>query len=114
MSEPILKLLGSRIRDLRKNLGLSQEQLAERAGFHYTYIGSVERAEKNISTINLSKIATALEVGVYDLFLYDKISHKIVNKGSALDDIFNLLNELEADEVRKIRNIIYEMYGKNK
>ncbi|TCM99448.1 MerR family transcriptional regulator [Paenibacillus sp. BK033] len=114
MSEQILKLLGSRIRELRKNLGLSQEQLAERAGFHYTYIGSVERAEKNISTLNLSKIATALEVGVYDLFLYDKITHKTANKGSDLNDIFNLLSELEINDVRKIRNIIYEMYGKKK
>ena len=50
------------MRDLRKERGLSQEQLAFKADLHRTYIGMIERAEKNITLINIEKIATALEI----------------------------------------------------
>lgn len=46
MSEQILRMVGTRVRDLRKKKGLSQEELGERAGVHFSYIGGVERAEK--------------------------------------------------------------------
>ena len=47
---------------------LSQEQLADMAGVHRTYIGMVERAEKNITLRNIKKIAKALDVNIKDLF----------------------------------------------
>ena len=52
----------------RKALGLSQEQLAERAGLHRTYIGMIERSEKNITLRNIEKLANALNVNIKDLF----------------------------------------------
>ena len=55
------------MRDLRKERGLSQEQLAFKADLHRTYIGMIERAEKNITLINIEKIATALEINFNDL-----------------------------------------------
>lgn len=63
----ILVKFGQRIRDERKKLGLSQEELADRAGLHRTYIGMVERAEKNITLLNMQKIATALNVNINSL-----------------------------------------------
>lgn len=48
------------VRLRRSKLGLSQEELAARAGLHRTYIGSIERAERNVSIDNMEKIATAL------------------------------------------------------
>lgn len=59
--------IGSKIRDERINFGLSQEQLAKKAKLHRTYIGMIERAEKNITISSLVKIATALNKTIRDL-----------------------------------------------
>jgi len=56
-----LKRIGNQIRELRTEAGLSQEKLAFECGLDRTYIGSVERGERNISVINLRKIAKALK-----------------------------------------------------
>jgi len=63
----VLNQFGERVRDLRKLKALSQEELAHRAGLHRTYIGMIERAEKNITLINIHKIATALGVEIKNL-----------------------------------------------
>jgi transcriptional regulator with XRE-family HTH domain len=55
-------VLAKNIRSLRKERGLSQESLADEAGLHRTYIGSVERAERNVSIDNIEKISKALKV----------------------------------------------------
>ena len=66
--EPILLSFGQRVHELRKKRNLSQEQLADMAGVHRTYIGMVERAEKNITLRNIKKIAKALDVNIKELF----------------------------------------------
>lgn len=53
---------GAKLRLIRNRKGFSQERLAELAGLHQTYISSVERGERNISLLNISKLAEALEV----------------------------------------------------
>ena len=53
-------LFGQRVRQARISLGLSQEELEEATGLHRTYVGSVERGERNISLENIVKIASAL------------------------------------------------------
>ena len=58
----LLVKFGNRVRDKRTFLKLSQEELAERAGVHRTYIGMIERAEKNITLSNIERIAKALAV----------------------------------------------------
>jgi transcriptional regulator with XRE-family HTH domain len=67
MKTDILKRFGQRVRDERLKQGLSQESLAEKAGLHRTYIGMIERAEKNITLINIEKIAKALGMKVDEL-----------------------------------------------
>lgn len=64
----ILVKFGQKVRTFRKEKGLSQEQLAFKADLHRTYIGMIERAEKNITLINISKIADALEIKIEQLF----------------------------------------------
>jgi len=64
----ILTKFGQRVRNLRKEKRLSQEELSFRAGLHRTYIGMIERAEKNITLVNIAKIAEALNIEMKDLF----------------------------------------------
>ena len=63
----ILKKFGERVRQLRNQQDISQEELAHKANLHRTYIGMIERAEKNITLLNIEKIANALEVSIKDL-----------------------------------------------
>ena len=59
---------GSAVREQRKKQGISQEELAERAGVHRTYIGMIERAEKNITLLNIEKVANALKIPIRKFF----------------------------------------------
>lgn len=64
----LLKEFGLKVQKRRKELGISQEELAFRAGFHRTYIGMIERAERNITLSNIKKLADALQTNIKDLF----------------------------------------------
>jgi len=66
-SAKIKKQFGKHLKKLRNEKGWTQEELAERAGMHFTYIGQIERGLRNPSLINLYKLARAL--GVKSLFL---------------------------------------------
>lgn len=68
-NKDILIKFGKGVRILRKEKGFSQEELAHKAQLHRTYIGMIERAEKNITLINIEKIANALETKIAKLFL---------------------------------------------
>jgi len=63
----ILNIFGENVRKYRRLLDISQEELAHRANLHRTYIGMIERAEKNITLVNMEKIAIALQVRIEDL-----------------------------------------------
>jgi transcriptional regulator with XRE-family HTH domain len=67
----IIKIFSENIKKRRLTIGISQEALAEKAGLHRTYIGSVERGERNVSIVNIRKIADALEIEPYELLLED-------------------------------------------
>lgn len=71
MNRELSKKFGLRVRTLRNTLGISQEKLAEKAGVHRTYIGMIERGEKNITLSNIEKIASALGVPIDTLFKKD-------------------------------------------
>lgn len=64
----IAQTIGQRIRNYRLQNKLSQEELAERAGCHHTYIGQIERGEKNASIESIDKIASALGISLSKLF----------------------------------------------
>lgn len=64
----LLQEFGLKVQQRRKELGISQEELAYRAGFHRTYIGMIERAERNITLSNIKRLADALGVELKELF----------------------------------------------
>lgn len=68
MKKPVLIKFGQRIRELRKERGLSQEQLAEKSGFHRNYVGMVERGERNPSLVNIKIFADSLDISLHELF----------------------------------------------
>jgi len=72
--DPYLSLFGDRLRSLRKNAGLSQEEVADRAGIHVTYLSGVERGLRNPAVINIRKIALALDVPTKGLFDFQEPS----------------------------------------
>jgi len=65
----ILSIIGANVRRYRTARGLSQESLAENSGLHRTYVGAVERGERNISARNIEKIAKELGVAPHILLL---------------------------------------------
>jgi transcriptional regulator with XRE-family HTH domain len=64
----VLAQFGRRVRALRDERGWSQEELAERAGIHRTYVGGIERGLRNIALVNISRIAKAFGLSLSELF----------------------------------------------
>ena len=60
----LLEKFGEKVREERLKRGLSQEELAARASVHRTYIGMIERGEKNITLLNIKKVAKALDLSI--------------------------------------------------
>ena len=64
-----MQILGANIRANRQNKGLSQEELAEKADLHRTYIGAIERGERNVSLNNIVRISESLGIEPYKLLI---------------------------------------------
>lgn len=68
----IVKIFGKNVKKYRQKLGISQEELADRSNLHRTYISAIECFRRSIALENIQRIADALEVETYKLFLEDK------------------------------------------
>lgn len=66
--QTLRKNFGNRVRELRKKLGLSQEELGFKSNIHRTYVGAVERGEQNVSLDNIGRLAKHLKVSLSELF----------------------------------------------
>ncbi|WP_417861205.1 helix-turn-helix domain-containing protein [Winogradskyella sediminis] len=73
----LLKEFGTRIRKLRTQQNLSQEQLSFKTGFHRTYIGMIERGERNISLTNIAVFSKAFEMDISDLLDFKNQNTKL-------------------------------------
>jgi len=97
--------VGNRIRELRKAKGWTQEQLAEAAGLHYSYIGGVERGDRNISLETLEKIITGLTVPAVEIFKFEEdTEHR-----RAIDEHMTLISELDAKDIRALARATKEI-----
>ncbi|WP_247741246.1 helix-turn-helix transcriptional regulator [Cohnella sp. LGH] len=90
---------------------MSQEQLGEKGGFHYSYIGQIERGEKNVALLNLAKISAALEVSLSQLFTYLDGEEKRTDSENDLQEILSALRYQKPDQVRLVRNVVREILG---
>lgn len=99
----ITKILGQRIRNYRTLLGLSQEQLAERSNCHPTYIGQLERGEKNATMESIEKISIALNVPLSKLF--ENLGGKEIN----INDIPLKCYELFSSKTPGEQELLYHL-----
>jgi transcriptional regulator with XRE-family HTH domain len=67
VTSELQKIVGRRLREQRESLGLSQEAMAERLGYHRTFLGSVERGERNLTLASVEQLAASLGVPAIDL-----------------------------------------------
>lgn len=95
----IAKIVGDRIRILRTEKGLSQEELAHRAGVSTSHIGKLERGEKNPSLSSIEKITNALGITLEDLFKYIQPSNG-ENDNTTLSLLINKLATLSIEKQR--------------
>jgi transcriptional regulator with XRE-family HTH domain len=99
--------VGNRIRELRKAKGWTQEQLAEAAGLHYSYIGGVERGDRNISLETLEKIILALKVPPFELFQFDENT----DRKQIINELMLLINSRETTELEILTTITKNIVG---
>lgn len=77
----IIRVFAKNLKRYRKMIGLSQEAFADKAGLHRTYISAIERGKRSIALDNVQKIADALEIETYLLFVENDTSDTIGVKG---------------------------------
>lgn len=103
MAEPNIKL-GGKIRELRRSLGISQEELAFKAKISTTYLGQLERNEKSPTVETLNKISKALDIGLGDFFDSENSAHSMQNDRMLNKIVAQLsaFSEVELSELLKI------------
>lgn len=96
--------IGKRIRNYRTQLKLSQEELAEKCSLHPTYIGQVERGDKNATIESISKIAAGLDVPLITLF--ENLEGTAAAEKSCARKAYDLIQGLSVDEQEKVLGIL--------
>ncbi|WP_226035392.1 helix-turn-helix domain-containing protein [Aquibacillus saliphilus] len=105
----LAQIIGERLRLLRKENHLSQEELAHLSHLHPTYIGQLERGEKNATLDTVSKVAKALDVTLDELF---RFSTEPDEDNQTLNQLNNQLDETDRETVLKIINVMLEWKNK--
>lgn len=103
----IAKIIGARIRNYRIQRNLTQEKLAESAGCHPTYIGQLERGEKNATLESIEKIASALNISLSKLF--ENIGNTDSGQRSIPRECYEFLQSKTKQEQEQILRILFEM-----
>jgi transcriptional regulator with XRE-family HTH domain len=103
----LVNLIGDKIRTLRKLKGITQEELGERAQLQHSYIGGVERGDRNISLETLEKIITALDMTPSDWFQFDvlEVKNEKVAKDKLLEIHKSILKLRPLEEIKLIHRL---------
>lgn len=102
-------IVGERIKNIRKEKGWTQEQLAEKAGMHPTYIGKLERGEKSLTLDSLENVVNALDMTYEELFKYIKPSTESA-ENPVLWQIVNTLSGKSIDDQKKAKHLLEFMF----
>ena len=105
------KHLGQRIRQLRHAQGWTQQDLAERAGLDYKYVGAVERGERNITLDNIEKLAVGLGVEAQQLFLFTRTAGVVAEERITEAKIRDLLKQSDANRKQLMWRVLRELAG---
>ncbi len=103
----LVKVIGQRIRNYRTEQNLSQEKLAELCGCHPTYIGQVERGEKNATLESIEKIASALSISLSTLF--EKLGTEKNNADSIPLKCYELVASKSKSEQEQLYKLLLQM-----
>ncbi|AHN22799.1 helix-turn-helix domain-containing protein [Lysinibacillus varians] len=106
--DSLISSIGLQIRILRKSKNLSQEELAFKAGVHPTYIGQVERGEKNLTISSLHQITIALEISLDDFFSVIEPNHDS-KENLPYQLIIELLQDVNINEQKQLYEIIKQI-----
>ena len=107
------KLLGQRLRALRKQRGWSQEKLGDRSSLSGKFIGEVERGEKSISVDSLYRVARALEIPLRELT--DVCQEKGPTPGEDVEKVFALLaHRRKPEQIRKAYEVLRAIFGEGR
>ncbi|SFM48072.1 Helix-turn-helix [Paenibacillus sp. 1_12] len=100
------KHVGVKVRNLRKNRGLTQEQLGELVELPQSYIGGIERGEKNISLETLERIVETLRVEPSDLFSGYDLTNSQYERSKLLDSTYLLIEQCSDKEIALIKKLV--------
>ena len=110
----LIKIIGRRVRNYRKSKGYSQEFLAEKCEMHPTYIGQIERGERNATLETFERIATALEIPLAELFVKADVSEISKENNIPLECYEFLIGKSESKQ-KQLLDILKSVdnYGKD-
>jgi transcriptional regulator with XRE-family HTH domain len=97
----LLKTVGRRVRSAREELDLTQDQLAERAGLHVSYVGQIERGLREPSLKSLGAVAKALNLHLADLLAEDE-----AKAGRLLRELKRVVGALEPPQQREVLEVV--------
>lgn len=100
-----IEKLGRRIRELRKAIGLTQAELAERTGISVNFIGTAERGVYSRSVKTLARIADALGLQLSELFNFPDVEKVSPEREYALKDLFNLVRDGDPESIRMVTDL---------
>lgn len=108
MADPLLIKIGEKIRKIRKLQGLTQEELAEKCGLSYKYLGEIERGEKNSGILNLFKIADGLSLSVSDIMDIDPGVDR--EEKNLKTEFLHFLADKNAQDMKKALNVLKAVF----
>lgn len=103
-------IIGTRIKNKRNQTGLTQEQLAEKAGMHPTYMGKLERGDKSATLDSLEKVVNALGLSYIDLFKDIQPIGNEESENHVLHELINKLNMKSLEEQKAVLELFDFMF----